>query len=362
MEEQNKTVNAGVHGSTGLEFQKHCALHFLFEKYEKLKDKKYFICLEHHDDFLFCYQTSDEIISSIEAYQAKKSSTQWTLSKEMYELIKKMMEVGLALNADGMPKSDNYKHNLAFVTNNSIKLVGGKNDKKITMTVNESNNKIKFVDLHTEISNKIKTEVGKLINKDLTACSQLDNITLGYIDFPKTGRMQKNCLIGEFKKIFGNKVNDHEAAVETLLLLFREVENTLNQGNIAKLMDESKRIDSQKINNAIEIITTKKMAFELWRDEKKEICNKLNIKITERNSFELDFDNCFDRFKDLKQVEHLKILNFVEERNKLHIFTDEVDCIQALYKEFNKNKSSQLSELNIKAAVYAAYIEVREML
>lgn len=361
MGEQNKAVNSGVHGSTGVEFQKHCALYFLFEKYENLKNKKYFICLEHHDDFLFCYQTSDELISSIEAYQAKKSSTQWTLSTEMYELIKKMMEVGLALNADGMPKLDNYKHNLEFVTNNSIKLIGKTKDKDSTMTINESNNKIKFADLHTEISNKIKTAVGKLVNDDLNAISELDNITLSYIDLPKTSKMQKNCLIGEFEKIFGNKVNDHEAAVETLLLLFREVENTLNQGNIAKLMDESKRIGSQKINSAIEIITTKTMAFELWRDEKKEICNRLNITITERNSFELDFDNCFDRFKDLKQVEHLKIINFVKERNGLHTFTDEVDCIQALYKEFHKNKSSQLSELNIKAAIYAAYIEVREM-
>lgn len=126
--------------------------------------------------------------------------------------------------------------------------------------------------------------------------------------------------------------------------------------------DVNKKIGSIHENKTIDIISTKKKAFELWSDEKKEICDKLNITITERNSFEFDFDKCFDRFKDLKQVEHVKILSFVKERNELHIFTDEIDCIKSLYKEFNKNKSSQLSELNIKAAIYAAYIEVREML
>lgn len=362
MDSLNKTINAGVHGSTGLEFQKHCALYFLFNKYENLKDKKYFICLEHHDDFLFCYQTQEELISSIEAYQAKKSSTQWTLGKDMYEIIKKMIEVGLALKADDIPKVDNYKHELEFITNNSIKLTNGKRKDKVTVNINESNNKIKFVNLHSEISNKIKIEIEKIACKDFDGIDELKNISLCYIDLPKSNQMQKNCLIGEFNRIFGESVQDSKAAIDTLLLLFRDVENTLNQGNVAKLMDKSKRVDSRQINDALEIITTKKMAFELWRDEKKGICNKLGINIAERKNFELDFENSFDRFKDLQQVEHLKILNFVRNRNDIYTFTDEVDCIQTLYNDFQNNISSQLTELNIKAAVYAAYIEVRGML
>ncbi len=74
MAQQNKSANAGVHNSIGIEFQKHCALYLLFEKYAAIENRKYFICIEHHDDFLFCYQTQGDLLESIEAYQAKKSS------------------------------------------------------------------------------------------------------------------------------------------------------------------------------------------------------------------------------------------------------------------------------------------------
>jgi hypothetical protein len=365
MNKQNKTVNAGVHGSTGIEFQKHCALYFLFEKYHDLKDRKYFICLEHHDDFLFCYQTNDERISSIDSYQAKKSSTPWTLGEDMCSLIRKMTEVGLALYADSMPKIKDYTHNLEFVTNNSITLNNGKRakDKVKTITINESNSKLKFIELDKEISSRIETEIKRLLGNSSEGLNELNNISMGYIDFPKKSREQKNCLVGKFSEIFGEKVNDHRAAVDTLLLLFRDVENTLNQGNIAKLMDKSKRIKCNSINEAINVITTKKMAFELWREEKKEICKRLNITISNQKRFELNFENSFDRFKDLRQVEHIKILSFVKENsNLMDSFTDQVECIEGLYEKFQNSISSQLSELNVKAAIYAAYIEVRETL
>lgn len=46
----------------------------------------------------------------------------------------------------------------------------------------------------------------------------------------------------------------------------------------------------------------------------------------------------------------------------MYRFTVETDCILELYQMFRKNVSSQLSELSIKAAIYAAYIEVRGQL
>lgn len=75
MGKPNRTVNAGVHGAAGIEFQKHCALYLLFEEYDNLNDTKYFICIEHKDDFLFCYQDKEGLVHSIDCYQAKKSST-----------------------------------------------------------------------------------------------------------------------------------------------------------------------------------------------------------------------------------------------------------------------------------------------
>jgi hypothetical protein len=102
-----------------------------------------------------------------------------------------------------------------------------------------------------------------------------------------------------------------------LLGLFREVENTLNQGSVAKLMDKSKRIASDRVNEAIGIITSKKMAFDLWRQEKEKISDKLKIAIPDQKHFELNFENCFDRFKDLSQVEHIKIFSFIKENGNL---------------------------------------------
>lgn len=359
----SSAVNAGVHASTGFEFQKHCALYFLVERYEDLKCKKYFISFENHDDFLFCYKTNDELIFLIECYQAKKSSTQWTLGGRMYEIIKKMIDVGLCLKEDGHPKTNNYKHSLNFITNNSIKLVAGKSKDKVEVTINESNSKVKFLELDNKIVTKIVNGIEKLINSDLEELNESDNISIEYIDLPKSSKLQKDCLVGLFKRKFGDKVRDEVAAVDTLLLLFRDVETTLNQGNVAKLMDESKRVSCESINSTIEVITTKKMAFELWREEKKEICKKLKISIPNMRIFERDFDNSFDRFKDLEQVEHNKILSFVREnRSLLYEFTEQIECIEELYNSFVNKISSQLSEISIKAAIYAAYIEVRETL
>lgn len=360
MTDQNKAINAGVHGSTGTEFQKHCALYLLFENYNNLKDKKYFICIEHYDDFLFCYQTEDEVISSIDSYQAKKSSEQWGMS-DLYELLKKMTDVGISLHKDSMPKLDDYKHNLEFITNNSIQLDNGlKKPNRKSITINESNNRMKFNNIHVEISSKIEKGIKKLLANDSKNLTELTNISLAYIDFPKKSAGQKDSLVGQFNRIFGDRVVDHRAAVDALLLLFRDVENTLNQGNVAKLMDESKRVNSTKINNAIDLITQKKMAFDLWRNEEKEICKNMKITIKEKNEFKSNFINSFDRFKDAEQVEHKKILSFViENRHVMDNFYSDIDCILELHQLFKRNVSSQLSDLSIKAAICAAYIEIR---
>ena len=66
----NKKDNAGVHGATGYEFQKHCAIYLLLEDYEILKDKSYLVYFEHHDDFLFCY-TNESLLDAIHLYQAR---------------------------------------------------------------------------------------------------------------------------------------------------------------------------------------------------------------------------------------------------------------------------------------------------
>ena len=72
---KKKAANSGVVALSGFEFQRNCALYLLLEEYATFKDQDYFLCIEHHDDFLFCFRTIDsQRIRNIKAYQAKKKT------------------------------------------------------------------------------------------------------------------------------------------------------------------------------------------------------------------------------------------------------------------------------------------------
>ncbi|MHB9937816.1 hypothetical protein CF098_07265 [Clostridium sporogenes] len=355
---KNQTVNAGVSTANGIEFQKHCALYFWLDNYHTIKDEKYFIYIEHHEDIFFCYKNDDDNIYHIDAYQAKKSSDPWNSSTELSEIIKKITHVGLDLYEDDAPKSSNYIHTLSFVTNDSIKLnAKDTNSKaKVYITINAANDTVKYTDIAEQIKTKLVTTF------DDVEKSELDNVYLKYIDLPKKYEGQKAVLVYKCQLIFNEKIIDYNVAVETLLLLFRKVENNLNNGNIARLSDTTKSVSSDEIKKSIDIITTKKLAFDFWRSKASDICKKLEIPIREQKNFILDFENCFDRFKDLTQTQHLNILLFVRKKMDDCDLYDELECINWLYEEFIKESSSQLSPLSIKAAIYASYIEVKEEL
>lgn len=362
MTDKNSSVNSGVHGSTGYEFQKHCALYVFLEKYPDIKDTKYFICLEHHEDFLFCYLTSEDLVRRIESYQAKKSSTDWGMSKELIDIIHKMSLVGLGLLADPIEKTACYDHALSFSSNKNIKLSNKKTGKAAKKThVGPSNNEVRYISLDKEISATIKAEIDQISASDASIAGQLEKLTFCYLDLPQHHHTQVQVLIGKFSEIFGAAVSDHFAAVNTLLRLFRNVENVLNQGNVVKLMDVSKRVNSEQIDDAINIITTQVKAYETWRGKADDIADKLGINLMERKAFVHSFKNSLDLFKDKTQVEHQKILSFV--KNSVEAFsrhTSEVSCIEELFDDFQQKNFSQLGLLNLKAAIFAAYIEVRE--
>jgi hypothetical protein len=71
----DNSINAGTRAQSGFALQRNSALFILLDNYNsKFKNEKYFICLEHHDDFLFCYLNENEHVKYIEAYQSKKKS------------------------------------------------------------------------------------------------------------------------------------------------------------------------------------------------------------------------------------------------------------------------------------------------
>lgn len=350
---KKKYSNSGVGGTSGYEFQKHCALYIFLEQYNDIKDSKYFICLEHYEDFLFCYLDEQELIKSIETYQAKKSSTRWTMTSEFKKIIQKILEVGIDLKNDKAPKASNYFHNLHFLSNHEISLSKKKAKQEFLNTINESNETIKYNELYQEIKDEL------LSLTDSNTKNEIENLLFKYIDFAKTYKSQQQHLVGAFDDIFGKSIKDHKASVIALLSLFRNVENTLNQGHIVALMDKSKRVESKQINEALIVITTKQKAFDEWKSKKDVYAPILKISVKEHNHFEIEFENAFDYFKDLEAVEHQKIFNFVSAIDFSNCYTYE-DGLTKIVKEFSKNHNTQFDEITTKASLLASYIQVRE--
>jgi len=184
-----------------------------------------------------------------------------------------------------------------------------------------------------------------------------------YIDIARTVKSQKEQLIGQFQSLFGQKVYDHKAAVELLIEKLRIIESEFNQNSNPTLLNYKKRIDSDEINATYQLITNKRKAFDLWRSEKKSLSKLFNITIADQSAFKLDFINSFDLFKDLKQFEHQKILSFVFSRKDiLSKFHSDLECIEKLNTEFRLNHSSPLNEKQVKAAIFAGYLELKDLL
>ena len=119
-----KSANAGVDALTGFGFQRNCALYLLLNDYDSFKNREFFLCIEHHDDFLFCFKTSCLTqIEEIHAYQAKKlSGAIWKINPRLSEIIAKMLEVGNDLKEDPISKSSSYDHSLTFISNTETEL------------------------------------------------------------------------------------------------------------------------------------------------------------------------------------------------------------------------------------------------
>jgi hypothetical protein len=71
MSELKNDVNSGVEALTGFSFQRNSAIYLVLENYDILVSRKFFICIEHHDDLIFAHLSNSNVISRIEAYQAK---------------------------------------------------------------------------------------------------------------------------------------------------------------------------------------------------------------------------------------------------------------------------------------------------
>ena len=355
----NNSVNSGVQTNVGMEFQKHCTLYLLLDNYQTIKDKKYFIILEHLEDIVFGYIDDNNLLEEIETFQAKKATNKWSLNK-LLEILKKITEVSQTITNDPIPKSTSFSQTNYFATNNTIELKSDKiEDVTYTETINETNANVRYSDIDVNIKNKILKGNNNVTFSKIDEIN-LETLSLKFVDITRTPKNQIEQLYGKSKVIFGNDIEDHKAAIDTLLFYLKNIESKFNQGGLALLSDKTKRIESKEIHKVFNILTKRKLAYDFWREKEKEICKALKITFLDRTQFELHYLNSFDKFKDLNESEHKKIFDFIE--NNKSIFGkhyDEGDCILEFYTEFNKTKTTTLRDLQLKAVVSAGFIEIK---
>lgn len=365
----DKTVNAGVGAQQGFALQRNMALFIILDNFnDKFKGNKYFLSLEHLEDIIFCFTNDTGESTHIDTYQSKKKSTgNWTVNQELAEVVVKILETGSKLIKDPFPKSKNYHHSLHFSSNAIMhfkKSVAQKQPLKpmvFSEIINDQNLISSFPSLNSHIQLAIKDTIIKKYNYGnslpIELEQELDNLNFLFVDMTKTSKEQENQLEGKLSSIFGNRINDKKAAIETLFSLFKKIELTYNQKNIARLNDKNKIVESNEIIDALDIITTKSKAFDYWRKEEKNISRKLQIKPFDKEVFELMFYSAFDFFKSNQEAEHQRILTFVQENYLSCQGYDEEECVSELFVIFTNTNNSTFEIMNLKAVLYAAYFE-----
>ena len=352
--------NSGVEGASGYSFQRCCVAFLLYDNYETINLENYFICLEHHEDFLFAFLDENGDLKQIDTYRGKKSRDDWKTDNDLCEIIGKMTSVGKELLNDSHSKCNDYHHTLNFLTNRNI-VLKSKKEKKIKQQIEKiqvSNKSKKYYDLHEEIKENIEPRISKGILEEI----QLENVQFQYIDLAQSNRSWQITLKGLSLEHFGQDVNDHEAIISTLMTLLQDVEQTYNDNNLVLLADSSKRVTREKINETFDMFIESKKSFDFWRQYSEQISSQLNLKLPIRRRAKELLDNCFDYFKDIQQIEYRKVYQFVEKRTDIdekHI--NEADCIVDLYNCYIKEFSPRLEKYMVAFAVIAAYVETRGM-
>lgn len=354
----NRATNAGVEALSGFAFQRNSAIYLILDNYASLVKNDFFVCIEHHDDVIFAHQDNNHKLTKVNVYQAKKSTSTWSVNSKFAEIIAKLTNVGASINQDEHPKSPCYTQQLHFLSNKSINLSCGKKGKKsLSHRVKESDVQINYQDLHANIQSNILNKLD-----DFTyAPDEIGNVGFLYVDMGNIDKSQRNQLAGMLGELFKGQITDAQAALELMLSLFRKAETIYNQGNVSKLLDKSKRINGKEILLALNVITTKSKTFKFWREHARDIVKELKIPISKSSRYEEYINNSFDLFKDLQEVEHRKIFNFVNENRQVDNYCiDYSECITELHKEFFNNFQSQLSTEIVLFAIVAAFVETRE--
>ena len=367
MSTRKKSANSGIDALLGFEFQRNCALYLLLNEYNRFKGREFFLSIEHHDDFLFCYRTDCRSnIEEVRSYQAKKLSGKvWAINERFSEVVAKMLEVGNDLRNDPVSKCQSYTHELTFVSNSDIELKYTPNKqekddgkKEIISLLNEQNCKCKYNLFPADIQDKIAKKVANFCSKEKLTYHkpELNNLHIQWVDFPRTKSAQKDCLVGLMSRKFPH-VSDSSAAVELLLSLFREVEAIYNQGKVITLLDSSKRVEGAEIKKAIDIIETDQKTFSLWREHSTELARKFRVPIGIQNSHENYIRNTFELLKDMMNNEHQIIKSFVKDNDYSMDYYSHDEMFEAYVSDIKSKNNINLRDIDIFFCTLCAFVE-----
>lgn len=364
---KDKAVNAGVTAQTGFELQRNCALLLLLENYDFYKDKDFFLCIEHQDDFLFAFTTDNyKTLLKVDTYQSKKKSgAVWKINADFGEVITKILGVGTTLRKDNMPKSKIYGHVLTFISNtgmsleyNPTKKMQSSGEKPESCHINEQNEKQVFKDLPQSIQDRFNTQVkkhcqNKLIKVDET---EFDNLSFQWIDFPKTAHKQKEALIGLMHTKFPHVV-DSKASIELFIELFKRVEQIYNQKDIASLLDESKRLYGHDLKKTLDIIQVEQKTYEKWRNNAETFAPAFKIPLLVQESAKDKIRETFEYLKDLTNLDHMKIQKFIQDNDYRLNYFSLVEMIKGYISEIKKSEHINLNDIDIFFTCLCAYME-----
>ncbi|EMO3465942.1 TPA: hypothetical protein L7O48_004063 [Klebsiella variicola] len=364
---KNKAVNAGVDALTGFEFQRNCALYLLLDNFNSFIDKNFFICIEHHDDFLFCYKTDClAYINEIYAYQAKKLSGKiWTIDARFSEMVSKILLVGDNLKNDSFEKSEDYRHQLTFISNTEIELkysplkkLKAEGATEQIVKINEQNSTCVYNDLHESIKVKIENRITEVCNEESSVFhrQELDNLHIQWVDFPRTAAKQKESLIGLMVRKFPH-IADPKAATDVILTLFRDVETVYNQGQEICLLDPTKRVEGEDIKKVMNIIDSQQKAFDYWRAEAKQFSMKFRIPLSIQKNHENYILNSFELLKDMSNYDYQIIKDFVRNNDYTTQYISLQDALTAYVDNIRKSHSINLDNIDTFFAVLCSYVE-----
>ncbi|ELJ8442776.1 DUF4297 domain-containing protein [Vibrio cholerae] len=364
----NVAANSGVVAISGFEFQLNCALYLLLNNYEKFKDKEFFLCIEHHDDFLYCFQSDDlSYITDVEAYQAKKlSGNIWKINSRLFEIVTKILSVGENIVQDAIKKSSGFTHSITFISNTEMELEykpsksEEKNGKKqVTIRINEQLVNHSYTSLPLDIKNKIERGIENYCSEKSSIFHKqhMDKLSFYWVDFPRVSKGQIEILIGIMKNKFPHVV-DPKAAVDLLLKLFSSVENVYNQGNIVTLLDSSKRVQGREIKKAIEVIEDYQKTYEIWRNNSEKFSDYFNIPIGVQENAKDIIASTYELLKDLSNHEHQIIKAYIRENNYAMNYSSYLKMFNAYNDEIKRNYQIQMNDYYLFFAVVCSYVEI----